>query len=56
MAIDESGTTVKLKSQETAKGPEANGFAFDKAFGIASTQEEIFEYGVRGIVDGQCAF
>lgn len=51
--IDDSGTTVKLKSQEGTKGPEANGFTFDRAFDIETKQEEVFEYGVRSIVDGQ---
>lgn len=50
--IDDTGTTVKLKTQEGTKGPEANGFTFDRAFDIGTQQEEVFEYGVRSIVDG----
>ncbi|KAH8914189.1 P-loop containing nucleoside triphosphate hydrolase protein, partial [Atractiella rhizophila] len=49
--IDDDRTTVKLKSQETMKGPDAAGFAFDRVFPMETQQEEVFEYGVRGIVD-----
>lgn len=46
--IDDTNTNVKLKNS----GPETqDGFNFDRAFGMESTQEEIFEYGVRGIVE-----
>ncbi|GAA6008802.1 hypothetical protein JCM10207_001729 [Rhodosporidiobolus poonsookiae] len=49
--IDEEGTTVKLRMQEGMKGADANGFAFDRVFQMQTRQEEVFEYGVRGIVD-----
>ena len=49
VAIDDEGTTVKLRS---ASGAEANGFTFDKAFPMDSQQVEVFEYGIKGIVDG----
>ena len=45
--IDDTNTNVKLSSSSDPPG----GFNFDRAFGIQSTQEEIFEYGVRGIVE-----
>jgi kinesin family member 5 len=48
--IDEDGTTVKLKSQEVMRGPDANGFTFDKVFPMETKQEEVFEFGVRGII------
>ncbi|KAI5475516.1 kinesin family member 5 [Pseudohyphozyma bogoriensis] len=49
VSIDEEGTTVKMKG---ATGLEAaNGFTFDRAFQMDSRQEEVFEFGVRGIVD-----
>lgn len=35
------------------KGGEAQGFTFDRAFNLETKQEEVFEYGVRGIVDGE---
>ena len=45
--IDDSNTNVKLTSTSDPPG----GFNYDRAFGMESTQEEIFEYGVRGIVE-----
>lgn len=44
---EETGTNVKLTSSSDPPG----GFNFDRAFGIQTNQQEIFEYGVRGIVD-----
>ncbi|GAA5965702.1 hypothetical protein JCM21900_001566 [Sporobolomyces salmonicolor] len=49
--IDEDGTTVKLKGQDSMKGPDAAGFTFDRVFQMDTKQEEVFEYGVKGIVD-----
>lgn len=43
---------VKLKSLENLKGPDAGGFTFDKVFQMDSRQVEVFEFGVKGIVDG----
>jgi hypothetical protein len=51
--FDEGFTTVQLKSQEALKGSDASGFTFDRVFGMQTRQEEVFEYGVRGIVDGE---
>ncbi|GAA5977159.1 hypothetical protein JCM5350_003241 [Sporobolomyces pararoseus] len=51
VSIDSEGTNVKLRSQEVMKGPDANGFTFDRVFQMDTKQEEVFEYGVRGIVD-----
>lgn len=53
VAIDAEGTTVKMKGQESMKGPDSQGFTFDRAFQMDTKQEEVFEYGVRGIVDGE---
>lgn len=53
VSIDEEGTTVKLRGQESMKGPDANGFTFDRAFQMDTKQVEVFEYGVKGIVDGE---
>lgn len=49
--IDEDGTNVKLRGQEGMKGPDAAGFTFDRVFQMETKQEEVFEYGVKGIVD-----
>ena len=50
--IDEDGTNVKLRSQEAMKGPEAQGFTFDRVFQMDTKQQEVFEFGVKDIVDG----
>ncbi|KAM0789248.1 hypothetical protein ACM66B_000091 [Microbotryomycetes sp. NB124-2] len=49
--IDPDGTNVKLKSQELMKGPDAQGFTFDRVFQMDTKQVEVFEFGVKGIVD-----
>ncbi|GAA5851767.1 hypothetical protein JCM8547_001202 [Rhodosporidiobolus lusitaniae] len=49
--IAEDGTNVKLRTQEGMKGPDAQGFTFDRVFQMETKQEEVFEYGVKGIVD-----
>ncbi|KAH9459134.1 hypothetical protein MJO29_010225 [Puccinia striiformis f. sp. tritici] len=49
--INEDGTSVKLKSQEGMKGPDAAGFTFDRVFPMDTKQVEVFEYGVKGIVE-----
>lgn len=54
--IDEDGTNVKLRSQEGMKGPDAAGFTFDRVFQMDTKQEEVFEYGVKGIVNGKNYF
>jgi kinesin family protein 5 len=48
----EDGSTVQLQSVGKAVGAEADGFAFDRAFPPESRQIEIFEFGVKEIVDG----
>ncbi|KAL8280862.1 hypothetical protein RQP46_006866 [Phenoliferia psychrophenolica] len=49
--IDEAGTTVKMKGQESMKGPDAQGFTFDRAFQMDTKQAEVYTYGISGIVD-----
>ncbi|GAA5966588.1 hypothetical protein JCM8115_006881 [Rhodotorula mucilaginosa] len=49
--IDEDGTNVKLRTQEAMKGPEAQGFTFDRVFQMDTKQHEVFEFGVKDIVD-----
>lgn len=34
-------------------GPEKDGFTFDRVFDTATQQNEIFDWGVKGIVDGE---
>ena len=53
VSISEDGTGVKLRSQEAMKGVEAGGFTFDKVFDMQATQAQVFNFGVREIVDGQ---
>lgn len=49
--INDEGNSVKLKSQEGMKGPDAAGFTFDRVFPMDTRQVEVFEYGVKGIVE-----
>ncbi|KPV77850.1 uncharacterized protein RHOBADRAFT_51653 [Rhodotorula graminis WP1] len=49
--ISEDGVNVKLRSQENMRGAEADGFTFDRVFQMDTPQEEVFEFGVKGIVD-----
>lgn len=49
--INNEGNSVKLKSQEGMKGPDAAGFTFDRVFPMDTKQVEVFEYGVKGIVE-----
>ncbi|KAG0145426.1 hypothetical protein CROQUDRAFT_658744 [Cronartium quercuum f. sp. fusiforme G11] len=49
--INDEGNSVKLKSQEGMKGPDAAGFTFDRVFPMGTRQVEVFEYGVKGIVE-----
>jgi kinesin family protein 5 len=53
--INDEGNSVKLKSQEGMKGPDAAGFTFDRVFPMDTKQVEVFEYGVKGIVEGLSA-
>ena len=51
--IEAAGTTVKMKGQEAMKGPDAQGFTFDRAFQMDTKQAEVYTYGISGIVDGK---
>ena len=51
--ISDDQATVKMLGEAGLKGGEAQGFTFDRAFNLETKQEEVFEYGVRGIVDGE---
>ena len=61
IAISEDGQTVSLDPSAAASGnvngssgtESGDGFTFDRVFGIDSEQEDVFEYGIRGIVDGK---
>lgn len=35
-------------------GPEKDGFTFDRVFDTTTKQDEIFDWGVKGIVEGEC--
>ncbi|KAJ9093382.1 hypothetical protein QFC21_006412 [Naganishia friedmannii] len=58
--VDQSLTTVRMKSRLTSggsgsdaalPGPEKDGFTFDRVFPSDSRQVEIFDFGVKGIVE-----
>lgn len=46
-------TTVKLKGGPTS-GPEAAGFTFDRVFPMGTRQQDVFEFGIKETVDGEC--
>lgn len=52
VSINGEGTTVMMKSLEGKKGEDASGFTFDRAFQMETQQVEVFEYGIKGIVNG----
>lgn len=39
---------------EGLSGADTPGFTFDRVFGVESQQQEIFDWGVKGIVEGWC--
>lgn len=47
----ETSTHVKINSSTSSSSDAAGGFTFDRVFGMQSSQSEIFEYGVRSIVE-----
>ncbi|KAJ9111106.1 hypothetical protein QFC19_001305 [Naganishia cerealis] len=57
--VDANSTTVRMKSRLTAgggsdaalSGPEKDGFTFDRVFPSSTRQVEIFDFGVKGIVE-----
>lgn len=53
VAIDDA-TTVRMRTLAAAgaaSGPEKDGFTFDRVFPSDSRQVEIFDFGVKGIVE-----
>ncbi|KDQ60802.1 hypothetical protein JAAARDRAFT_31783 [Jaapia argillacea MUCL 33604] len=42
--------SVRLRSQALVQGPERDGFTFDRVFPMATKQHEVFDYGVKEIV------
>ncbi|ESK97002.1 kinesin heavy chain [Moniliophthora roreri MCA 2997] len=48
--FDDNLTTVQLRSQQLATGPEKDGFTFDRVFQMGTKQQEVFDYGVKDIV------
>lgn len=53
--ISEDGTNIRLKTQEGLRGAEADGFTYDRVFQMNTPQQEVYDYGVKGIVDGASA-
>ncbi|KZO95289.1 kinesin heavy chain [Calocera viscosa TUFC12733] len=50
VGFDDSLATVSLRSQAGLSGPEKDGFTFDRVFAMGTRQHEVFDYGVKGIV------
>ncbi|KAG9102769.1 hypothetical protein FRC06_001176 [Ceratobasidium sp. 370] len=50
VSFDDNLQTVKVRSAQQAQGPEKDGFTFDRVFPMGTMQQEVFDYGVRGIV------
>ncbi|WWC85238.1 uncharacterized protein L201_000100 [Kwoniella dendrophila CBS 6074] len=44
-------TTVQLKNSTSLAGPEKDGFTFDRVFDTNTQQHDIFDWGVKGIVE-----
>jgi kinesin family protein 5 len=45
--------TMPRASADCVAGPEKDGFHFDRVFDTNSQQEDIFDWGVKGIVEGE---
>ncbi|KAG9119887.1 hypothetical protein FRC07_004867, partial [Ceratobasidium sp. 392] len=50
VSFDDNLQTVKVRSAQQVQGPEKDGFTFDRVFPMGTKQQEVFDYGVRGIV------
>ncbi|KAK7467134.1 hypothetical protein VKT23_004193 [Stygiomarasmius scandens] len=50
VSFDDNLTSVQLRSQQLATGPERDGFTFDRVFPMGTKQQEVFDYGVKDIV------
>nr|XP_019002357.1 kinesin [Kwoniella mangroviensis CBS 8507]OCF65818.1 kinesin [Kwoniella mangroviensis CBS 8507] len=44
-------TTVQMKNSTSLAGPEKDGFTFDRVFDTNTKQHDIFDWGVKGIVE-----
>ncbi|WRT66891.1 uncharacterized protein IL334_003854 [Kwoniella shivajii] len=51
MDISSDFTTVQLKNSTSLAGPEKDGFTFDRVFDTNTKQNDIFDWGVKGIVE-----
>ncbi|WVW83416.1 hypothetical protein I302_105436 [Kwoniella bestiolae CBS 10118] len=49
--ISSDFTTVQLKNSASLAGPEKDGFTFDRVFDTNTKQHDIFDWGVKGIVE-----
>lgn len=43
---------LKICADSHVAGPEKDGFTFDRVFDTTTRQDEIFDWGVKGIVEG----
>ncbi|KLO10673.1 kinesin-domain-containing protein [Schizopora paradoxa] len=50
VSFDDKLQTVQLKSAQLSSGPEKDGFTFDRVFPMGTKQQEVFDYGIKGIV------
>jgi len=50
VSFDDNLQTVQVRSATQGQGPEKDGFTFDRVFPMGTKQQEVFDYGVRGIV------
>ncbi|KAH7341124.1 kinesin heavy chain [Rhizoctonia solani] len=50
VSFAENLQTVQVRSASQGQGPERDGFTFDRVFPMGTKQQEVFDYGVRGIV------
>ncbi|BEI85414.1 hypothetical protein CcaverHIS002_0508150 [Cutaneotrichosporon cavernicola] len=51
VAITDDSLTVAMKSAGSLAGPEKDGFTFDRVFDEQSRQQDIFDFGVKTIVE-----
>ncbi|WVO17001.1 hypothetical protein L204_104687 [Cryptococcus depauperatus] len=49
--ISEDYTAVQMRNSTSLAGPEKDGFTFDRVFDTSTRQEDIFNWGVKGIVE-----
>lgn len=51
--ISDDQQTAFMKNAASLAGPEKDGFSFDRVFDTDTKQEDIFDFGVKTIVEGE---